>query len=54
MEEDIEDEVMFKVSQRAKWLLESPEYAGLTQKHQIARRTQLVAAWLIRVLQEEM
>ena len=32
VEEDIEEEVMFKVTQRANRLLESPEHVGLTQK----------------------
>ena len=44
MEEDMEEEVMFKVTRRANRLLEGPEYASLTQKQQIATRTQLVAA----------
>ena len=44
VEEDMEEEVMFKVTQRANRLLEGPEYAGLTQKQQIATWTQLVAA----------
>ena len=53
MEEDMEEEVMIKMTRRANRLLESPEYAGLTQKQQIATRTQLVAAWLPQALQEE-
>ena len=47
VEEDMEEKVMLKVTRKAKRLLKSPEYASLTQKQQIATRTQLVAAWLI-------
>ena len=32
VEEDLEDEVMLKVTRRANWLLASPDYAGLTDK----------------------
>ena len=32
IEEDLEDEVMLKVTRRANWLLTSPDYASLTDK----------------------
>ena len=54
MEEDMDEEFLFKVTRRANWLLESAEHAGLTQKQQIATRIQLVAAWLPQALQDEM
>ena len=48
VEEDMEEEVMFKVTRRANRLLDCPDYAGLPQKQQIvmkiAMKTQLVAA----------
>ena len=49
---NIVEEVMFKVTRRTNQLLKSPEFAGLTQKQQIATMTQLVAACLPQALQE--